>query len=242
MDEGKPISGFAERFVERKLRQFANEAVEGAGLSVELFAQNFSDKVDALAAKVKRPELQEYIVAQAEKAGYGLGRERNVGRWVIDAEQQGVRWNGETPDALKQIDWRGQWVSKTADERARYVLGHFGEGSRTPEEYPGLQIEKNSVIGPVTWGPGQPGTEEARKYAEKMLDRHLGFSAPKIQSSSFAEIRMAHAMSDKLGAKVLTKPYRKYIKQSAAIGKSVASKYGSNEPAERELPPPSRSR
>jgi hypothetical protein len=107
MDEGKPITRFAQRFVERKLQQFANEAVEGAGLSVELFSQNFSDRVDALAAKAKRPELREHIVAQAEKTGYGLGGERNVGRWVYDAEQHGVRWNGETPDALKQIDWRG---------------------------------------------------------------------------------------------------------------------------------------
>jgi hypothetical protein len=242
MDEGKPISGFAQRFVERKVQQFANEAVEGAGLSVELFSQNFSDKVDALAARAKRPALREHIVTQAEKTGFGLGRERNVGRWVYDAEQHGVRWNGETPDALKQIDWQGQWVRKTADERSRYVLGHFGEGSRTPDEYPGLQIEKNGVIGSVTWGPGQPGTEEARKYAEKMLDDHLGFAAPKLASSSLPEIRRSHDLSGQLGSKVHTRAWKKYAKECAAPRSTSAQKYAGLESSEPELPPPSRSR
>jgi hypothetical protein len=242
MDEGKPISQFAQRFVERKLQQFANEAVEGAGLSVELFAQNFSDRVEALAARAKRPELREHIAAQAEKSGYGLGQERNVGRWVIDAEQHGVRWNGETPDALKQIDWAGQWIRKTADERARYVLGHFGEGSRTPEEYPGLQIEKLSVVGPVRWGPGQPGTEEALKYAEKMLDDHLGFAAPKLASSSLSEIRRSHELSGQIGAKVHTRAWKKYAKECAAPRASSAQKYAGLESFERELRPPTRSR
>jgi hypothetical protein len=122
------------------------------------------------------------------------------------------------------------------------VLGHFGEGSRTPEEYPGLQIEKNGVVGTVTWGPGQPGTEEARKYAEKMLDDHLGFAAPKLAASSLSEIRRSYDLSDQLGAKVHTREWKKYAKESAAPRASSAQKYAGLESSEPELPPPLRSR
>jgi hypothetical protein len=242
MDEGKPISRFATNFIANKLQEFERLAGTTSGRWPELFAQHFTDHVDRLAGRMQRPELRERLLDKAEGTGNYLGREPREGRFEYDSGLDALRFKGETPDSWKQVDFEGQWVRKSADERARYVTGHFGEDSRTQNDYPGVQIEKNGVVGPVKWAREQPNAQDEQEFAEGMLDRHLGFEAPKIQPSSFAEIRKAHAMSEQLAAKVLTKPYQKYIKQSAAIGESAAQKYGSDEPVERELPPPSRLR
>jgi hypothetical protein len=148
---GKPISRFAQRFVARKLEQLGTQANEGAGLYYELVAQNFTDSVDRLAAKAKRPDLREHILAEA-------------------------------------------------------------------------------------------GKQRAHEVAETMLDKHLGFAAPKLEPASYQDMRKSDQMSERLGAKVYTKAYRKYIKQSAAVGNSAAKKYGAGESVEREAPEQKRSR
>ncbi len=216
MEDDKPISEFAQRFVERKLEQFAKQADKGSGLYYELFAQNFTESVDRLAARVKRDDLRKHILSEADKTGNYFGEDAARGRWVPDIENSELRWVGEPPDSWKQVDGNGQWVRKSADERARYVLGHFGEDSRTQNDYPGVQVEKNGVVGAVKWGPEQPTAQDAHEVAEKMLDRHLGFNAPKLSPSSHLDIRKSDEMSERLGADVRTKAWKKYAKECAS--------------------------
>lgn len=242
MDEDRPISGFAQRFVARKLEELARQAEKGAGLHYELFAQNFTDSVDRLADRIKRDDLRTHVLSQAEKTGNYFGAEAEQGRWVHDAENNDLRWIGEPPDAMKEVDFSGQWVRKSPEERARYVTGHFGEDSRTQKDYPGIQVEKQGVAGPIKWGPERPTGQDAQLYAEKMLDKHLGFDAPKIQPSSHLDIRKSREASEQLGETVHTKAYKKYLKDSATPRTSAAKKYGQAEAVERELPPPKQSR
>jgi hypothetical protein len=242
VDEGKPISRFAANFIANKLQEFERTAGTTSGRWPELFAQHFTDHVDRLAGRMQRPELREHLFKKAEGTGHYRGHEEGIGRFEYDSRLDALRFNGETPDSWKQVDFEGQWVRKSADERARYVTGYFGEDSRTQNDYPGVQIEKNGVVGPVKWAREQPNAQDAQEFAEGMLDRHLGFEAPRIEPASIKDIMKRQELSEGLGAKVLSKEYKKYIKQSAAVGEGAAKKYGANEPAERELPPPSRSR
>ena len=242
MDEGKPIGRFAANFIANKLEEFERAAGTTSGRWPQLFAQHFTDHVDRLAGRMRRPDLREHLLNKAEGTGNYLGREPREGRFEYDSRLDALRFQGETPDSWKQVDFEGQWVRKSADERARYVTGYFGEDSRTQNDYPGVQIEKNGVVGPVKWAREQPNGQDAQEFAEGMLDRHLGFEAPRIEPAAIKDIMRRQELSERLGAKVLSKEYKKYIKQSAAIGERAAQKYGSTEPPERELPPPSRSR
>jgi hypothetical protein len=90
MSERNEISGFARRFVERKLEQFRKEANKGCGLYYELYAQNFTDAVDSLASRAKRTDLREYIRGQAEKSGDYVPSE--TGRWKYDYQLEDVRF------------------------------------------------------------------------------------------------------------------------------------------------------
>jgi hypothetical protein len=92
MDEGKPISEFAQRFVARKLQEFEKQATKGCGLHYELFSQNFTDRVDWLAGMAKRPDLREHIRAEAAKTGNYMGEEARKGRWDYDVEAGDVVW------------------------------------------------------------------------------------------------------------------------------------------------------
>jgi len=243
MSEERPISGFAQRFVARTLDRLTKQADKGAGLHYELFAQNFTDSVDRLASRVKRPDLREHIFSEAAKTGNYMAEEKQHGRWGYDVEAGDVRWQGEPLDWMKRVDFRGQWVSKSADERARYVTGHYGEDSRTQKDYPGIQMEKSGVVGPVKWGPEQPDGQDAQAFAENMLDSHLGFAAPRIIPSTFEDIHESQKMSKLLGREVYTRAYQSYIDESAAQRKSAASKYGgANETPEGSITPPARSR
>jgi hypothetical protein len=235
MADDKPIGRFA-RFVADKMEQFERAAGTTSGRWPELFAQHFTDHVDRLAARVQQPRLREYLLDQAEGTGQYLGREPRGGRFEYDGQLDALRWKGETPVSWKQVDGYGQWVRKSSDERARYALGHFGEDSRTQNDYPGIQVEKNGVVGPVKWGPEQPTAQDAHEFAEGMLDRHLGFSAPVLQPSSRLDIRKSDEMSKLLGADVKTKAWKKYAKDCDG------ERYGARESVERELPPPRRSR
>ena len=92
MDEGKPISGFAQSFVARKLQEFEKQATKGCGLHYELFSQNFTDSVDGLAAMAKSPDLREHIRAEAAKTGNYMGEDARKGRWDYDVEAGDVVW------------------------------------------------------------------------------------------------------------------------------------------------------
>ena len=92
MDEGKPISRFAQRFVARKLKELEKQATKGCGLHYELFSQNFTDGVDRLAAMTKRPDLRQHIRAEATKTGNYMGEEAQKGRWDYDVEAGDVVW------------------------------------------------------------------------------------------------------------------------------------------------------
>jgi hypothetical protein len=73
------VSGIARRFVERKFEEFRTSAGRGCGLFYELYAKNFTDYVDGLATKTKRPDLKEYIQSQARQLDDYIPPE--AGRW-----------------------------------------------------------------------------------------------------------------------------------------------------------------
>lgn len=98
MDGKGRMSQAARTFVERKLEQYRTEASKGCGLHYELYAQNFTDSVNRLAAMTKRPELREHILSEAGQSGdYVAG-----GRWAYDVENNDVHWRpnaSESPAA-----------------------------------------------------------------------------------------------------------------------------------------------
>lgn len=99
MADKKPISQAAQRFVDRKLEQLERKAQIGCGLYYELYSQNFTDSVDALAARVKRADLREHILSQAEKAGAYFGGEAQKGRWVYDVEAGDIQWQARAQES-----------------------------------------------------------------------------------------------------------------------------------------------
>ncbi len=64
MDEGKPISGFAQNFVARKLKEIWRGAYDGSGLNQE-HGGSFTEGVAALAERVRRPDLRQHILREA---------------------------------------------------------------------------------------------------------------------------------------------------------------------------------
>jgi hypothetical protein len=183
-------------------------------------------------------------------ARFARSAARKLGEFVNAAEKAlGLdydtfvqNWQGEPLDWMKKVDGHGPWVAKSGTEKARLVLGHFGEDSRTQKDYPGIQVEKNGVLKEVQWGPEQRTAEDAHIHAEKMLDVHLGFPAPMLQPASMLDIRKSQEMSEHLGADVRPKSWKKYAKQCAKTVTSAAAKYGSPGDSQREITPPSRSR
>jgi hypothetical protein len=151
-----------------------------------------------------------------------------------DLETNDLRWQWGSPvDPAKQVDGYSSWVRKSSDERVRYVVGL---DTRTDEVYPGIQIEKGGVIGPVKWGPEMRHTQDVWEFGEKMLQTYRGLEPQPI------DVRKSAEMSERLDARVLTRAQRKYLKDSAKQQTSAARKYGASESADREVPPPSRSR
>lgn len=102
MADERPLSRFAQRFVARKLEQLEKQASKGTGLYYELFAQNFTDSVDRLLERTKRPDLREAILSEAEKSGNYAREEKSKGRWDYDQEQGELIWKGEPLEWMKQ--------------------------------------------------------------------------------------------------------------------------------------------
>lgn len=188
MDKHRPISQLTHRFVERKLSEIARQSKEGSGYFRELARQNFTDGVDRLAARMKRPELRTHWIEQAQQTGRYMGEEKRLGRWTYDVERQAPRWRGETPDAWKKPDAMSEWRTISGDERARYVFGHSGNDAQAQNHYPGIQVEKEGIAGPVKWGPEQPGPADAHAHAQKMLDRYCTARAAHAQLPSQQDV------------------------------------------------------
>jgi hypothetical protein len=126
------------------------------------------------------------------------------------------------------VDGYSSWVRKSDNERARYVIGCLGENIQTQEVYPGLQVEKGGVIGPVKWGPEMRITQDVWEVGEKMLDGHLR-SEPRS-----LDIRKSREMSERPGAKVYTKAWKKYVKDCSATRTAPSKKFGARTSHEHE--------
>jgi hypothetical protein len=85
MEEERNISGFARRFVARKLEQIERQSYRGADWYHE-FAENFTNGVDGLAARVKRGDLRDHLLAEARKTRNYVGEEPARGSWTRDVE------------------------------------------------------------------------------------------------------------------------------------------------------------
>jgi hypothetical protein len=114
MAHDKPVSEFARRFVGRKIEEFRARAAQGSGLYYELFAQNFTDSIDALAARTKRPDLRDHILAAAQETGNYFGEDAKRGRWLYDTEAGDICWQGEPLEWMKQASGRTPAAEKYA--------------------------------------------------------------------------------------------------------------------------------
>lgn len=115
MSERDKISGIARRFVERKLEQFRKDAGKGCGLYYELYSQNFSDAVDALASKVKRDDLHSHIRVEVEKSGDYVPS--TMGRWKYDHELEDVRFCPAERPAERLLSRVGRIPEKGTEEK-----------------------------------------------------------------------------------------------------------------------------
>lgn len=98
--EQRRISNFARNFVERKFAAFFKRSAKT--LSYEKFAQDYTDRIDALLAKVKRPDLREYIHSEARKDCNYVPSE--TGRWMsVDPSEDKV-WCGNKTRAEALIE------------------------------------------------------------------------------------------------------------------------------------------
>lgn len=117
MDEGKPISRFAERFVARKLEQIRNQAYAGSDSQRE-FENNFVDGVMDVSDRIRRPDLRRYFVNEATKTSEYL-------RQVQDA----------LAGSIRKIVWNGPWVDTDEGRTIRGAVGQTYDGKyRSAEE------------------------------------------------------------------------------------------------------------
>jgi hypothetical protein len=110
MDEGKPISQFAQRFVERKLGQIRNQAYAGSGWQRES-ENNFVDGVMDVSEKIRRPDLRRYFMNEATKSSEYL-------RQVRDA----------LAGSIRKIVWNGPWVHTDEGRTIRGAVGQTYDG------------------------------------------------------------------------------------------------------------------
>lgn len=91
MDNKRPISEFAQRFVYRKLVDLSWQARE-CSVDYRDYLRTFSSSVDDLAARTKRGDLRECILSTAETIPTSFGHGR----------QGGAARDGEANDARRQ--------------------------------------------------------------------------------------------------------------------------------------------
>jgi hypothetical protein len=220
MDESKPISGFAQRFVARKLQEYRQESARGSGLYYELFSQNFTDSVDRLAAMTKRPDLREHIRAEAAKTGHYMGEEARQGRWHYDVEAGDVVWREKAPvmrnggqkepasGGIRKTVWRGPWVDSPDGRQVRGLVGRTPAGEYKAGQ--GVIEEKIDRNGGVSYSP-EALTWSESTYAHK---EQAIFVARKCAAQTVKDARQFH--DDPPGL-------------YAATEKDAASKYGSQD-------------
>lgn len=126
MDEGKPISGFAERFVARKLGQLSTSAHEGSGGKRE-YENNFVDGVFELMERIKRPDLRRHLFNEAVKSSEYL-------RQVRDAMVSEIR----------KIVWKGRWVQTDEGRTIRGAVGQTYDG-----KYRSAEVSLYEQYGPT---------------------------------------------------------------------------------------------
>jgi len=126
MDEGKPISRFAERFIARKLEQISNSAYEGSGGQRE-YENKFVDGVVELMERIKRPDLRRHFFSEAVKGSEYL-------RQVQEAMVGGIR----------KIVWDGPYVETDQGRTIRGAVGRTYGG-----KYRVAEVSLHQEIGPT---------------------------------------------------------------------------------------------
>ena len=117
MAEGTSISATGRRFVRAKLEEFERESNVGSGRHPELTAQNFTDSVDGLAERMKRPELRAHLLGQAEGTGLYLREENRSGRWSYDYRTQTLNYT-ETTSAARASSAQKYGASASREQDA----------------------------------------------------------------------------------------------------------------------------
>lgn len=139
---------------------------------------------------------------------------------------------GVNIDGTPIVDAQSEWTSKSPNEAVRECIGHIGVDSRTWDDFPGIQVQKDGVDGPIQWGKKCPTAQDADIESRMMRDRYLGYEPPDMRAPSDSEVKKAEAQSEQLGAKVHTQSYKQYAREYAREhlqhGRSgTAEKYGS---------------
>lgn len=125
MDEDKPISRFAQRFVTRKLEQISQSAYDGAGDQRE-YENNFVEGVLNLTDRIKRPDLRRHLMNEAEKSSEYLRQ--------VKQSLEG---------AIRKVVWDGPWVETDEGRRIRGAVGQTHQG-----EYRYAEVSLYQEYGP----------------------------------------------------------------------------------------------
>jgi hypothetical protein len=165
MDEGKPISGFAQRFVARKLEQISSSAYEGSGGKRE-YENNFVDGVFELMERIKRPDLRRHLFNEAVKSSEYL-------RQVRDAMVSEIR----------KIVWNGPWVETNEGRTISSAVGQTYDG-----KYRFAEVSVYREHGPFSaesysWDQRSfPHKEHAIFAARETMQRSVGLDARSEES------------------------------------------------------------
>jgi hypothetical protein len=138
---------------------------------------------------------------------------------------------GVNIDGSPIVDARGEWVSKSSNEAVRECIGHIGKDSRSWDDYPGIEVQKDSVVWPVQWGKKCATAQDADIESRMMRDHYLGYEPPDMRRPSAAEVKKAASQTEQLGTKVHTQAYkqygREYAREHLQHGRGgAAEKYG----------------
>jgi len=217
MDNEKPISRFAQRFVEQKLRQIEMHAYNGADWYHE-FAQNFTDGVHELAAKAKRADLRKHILASARSTGNYTGEEERPSPVARSAEIQNDHGDA---NRVRKIVWVGRSVDTETGQLVHGVVGRTDAG-----DYKAGRVsvyEESGPAGHTSYSP-EPLIWSKQAYPHK---EQAIFAARQNVAKEVSAVRDVEEEA---------------VGQSAAPEKNAAVKYGCQDTPSQEIKPPSRSR
>jgi hypothetical protein len=146
MDEEKPISRFAHRFVTRKLEQISRSAYDGSEGQRE-YENNFVDGVLELTERIRRPDLRRHVMNEAEKSSEYLRQ--------VKQSLEG---------AIRKVVWNGPWVET---DEGRTIRGAVGQTHQGEYRYAEVSLyQEHGPTGRVSFSVETPHWNE-KLYAHK---------------------------------------------------------------------------